>query len=299
MRRIGLVICAVALTACGSGAGSAASAVPTDTLTPDTGAPTAETGASVIELSPTPATSCQSTDQDRYVYNPDRLKVVTACLRVTGTVAAIRSEADGDLHILLALDAPFSHLLTPANQGVELGDLVVEPVCVHSVTQADAIASCAADPDPVRSLPGLGWHIWMEGRYVFDEDHGGWAELHPLYRWARLGTGSTAKPAPTSTAHPVAALSVRFTMLTSPVRHGAYATAAVATASSASCTITVTYKSGPSKAAGLGPKTASSSGGVSWTWLVGSRTTPGSWPVTVTCLKGGRSASGTKYFQVT
>ncbi|HEY8870566.1 MAG TPA: hypothetical protein VIM30_14420 [Candidatus Limnocylindrales bacterium] len=134
-----------------------------------------------------PAT-CTPTDQDRYVYNPDRLEVRAACLRVTGTVAAIRNEADGDLHILLAIDPEFEHLLTPANQGVELGDLVVEPVCVRKVTQRDAIEACGADPDPLSApLPTVGAHVWMEGRYVFDLEHSGWAELHPLYRWGPAG----------------------------------------------------------------------------------------------------------------
>lgn len=131
--------------------------------------------------------ACQPTDQDRYVYSPDRLQVAAACIRVTGTVAAIRNEADGDLHILLKLDPAYAHLLTPANQGEELGDLVVEPVCVRSVSQVDAIATCAADPDPFPGpFPVVGERIWMEGRYVFDLDHGGWAELHPLYRWGDL-----------------------------------------------------------------------------------------------------------------
>jgi hypothetical protein len=136
---------------------------------------------------PTPrptASACRPTDQDRYVYNPARLEVLRACIRVTGTVAAIRKEADGDLHILLALDPAYRSLLRPANQGEELGDLVVEPVCVRSVTQADAIAICASDPDPLpNAFPVVGQHVWMEGRYVLDLEHGGWAELHPLYRW--------------------------------------------------------------------------------------------------------------------
>lgn len=136
---------------------------------------------------PTPApkpVACKPTDQDRYVYNPDRLAVQAACIRVTGTVEAVRKEADGDLHILVALDPVYTHLLTPANRGEELGDLVVEPVCVRSVTQVDAEGTCAADPDPLMGpFPAIGAKIWMEGRYVFDLDHGGWAELHPLYRW--------------------------------------------------------------------------------------------------------------------
>jgi hypothetical protein len=128
--------------------------------------------------------ACTPTDQDRYVYNPSRLAVQAACIRVTGTVEAIRHEADGDLHILLALYPAYAHLLRPANQGEELGDLVVEPVCVRSVSQTDAIALCRSDPDPFPGpFPFVGEAIWMEGRYVFDLEHGGWAELHPLYRW--------------------------------------------------------------------------------------------------------------------
>lgn len=127
--------------------------------------------------------ACSPTDQVRYVYNPYRLAVQASCIYITGTVAAVRHEADGDLHILLALDPAYRHLLTPANQGEELGDLVIEPVCVDAVSQADAIATCAADHDPLTTLPVVGEQVWMEGRYVFDTDHGGWAELHPLYRW--------------------------------------------------------------------------------------------------------------------
>ena len=132
------------------------------------------------------AAACRPTDQDRYVYHPARLQVLAACLRVTGTVAFIREEADGDLHIGLALDAPYEHLIVAANQGAERGDLVIEPVCELRVTQADAIATCAADRDPLRGLPRLGEHVWMEGRYVADLQHGGWRELHPLYRWGAL-----------------------------------------------------------------------------------------------------------------
>ena len=83
-----------------------------------------------------------------------------------------------------ALPARYASLLRPANSGEELGDLVVEPVCVKSVTQTDAIAICATDPDPLAPpYPALGESVWLEGRYVLDLDHGGWAELHPLFRW--------------------------------------------------------------------------------------------------------------------
>ena len=64
----------------------------------------------------TPTTACRPTDQDRYVYHPARLQVLTACVRVSGTVAFIRDEADGDLHLGLALDAPYAHLVVAANR---------------------------------------------------------------------------------------------------------------------------------------------------------------------------------------
>jgi hypothetical protein len=158
-----------------------ASATPTPppTRVPATPKPT-------FRATPKPV-ACTATDQDRYVYNPYRLDVQAACIRVTGVVAAVPKEADGDLHILLALDSKYAYLLRPANQGEELGDLVVEPVCVRAVTQLDAEAICASDPDPFPGpFPVVGEHIWMEGRYVFDLDHGGWAELHPLYRWGGI-----------------------------------------------------------------------------------------------------------------
>ena len=47
--------------------------------------------------------------------------------------------------------------------------------------------------------------------------------------------------------------------------------------------ITVTYKGGPSSAKGLEPKTADAGGRVSWSWAVGTNTTPGTWPIDVRC----------------
>ena len=162
-------------SASGSGAAAAPSATATATATAERKA-----------TSKPAAVACRATDQDRYVYHPARLEVLRSCLRVSGTVAFIRQEADGDLHMGLALDAPYRNLVVAANQGAERGDLVIEPVCELRVTQANAAATCAVDPDPLRSLPGLGEHVWMEGRYVTDVQHGGWRELHPLYRWGAL-----------------------------------------------------------------------------------------------------------------
>ena len=75
---------------------------------------------------------------------------------------------------------------------------------------------------------------------------------------------------------------VRRVALTSPVRAGAYATLTVKVSRAATCSITVNYKSGRSHASGLYPKN-SSAGRVSWRWKVGTRTTPGRWPIVVSC----------------
>jgi hypothetical protein len=106
---------------------------------------------------------------------------------------------------------------------------------------------------------------------------------------------STAAPTPRPTTPPASgALRVVITSITSPISRGSTATVNAKTTAGAACTVIVLYKSGPSSAAGLGPQNASASGAVSWSWTVGSRTTPGSWPVTVRCASGGASASATK-----
>jgi hypothetical protein len=74
--------------------------------------------------------------------------------------------------------------------------------------------------------------------------------------------------------------------VTSPAIPFTNATLTVSTAPGANCSIVVHYNSGPSRAKGLIPKLASSSGRVSWTWRVGSNTTPGRWPIIVTCENG-------------
>jgi hypothetical protein len=81
-----------------------------------------------------------------------------------------------------------------------------------------------------------------------------------------------------------AAATVRLVSVTSPIHHGSYATLSVAVSRRATCSITVYYKRGPSVAQGLYPKRGSR---ISWTWKVGTRTTPGRWPIIVNCGSAG------------
>jgi micrococcal nuclease len=95
-----------------------------------------------------------------------------------------------------------------------------------------------------------------------------------------------------------AELPISVVSLTSPVAPFTDATIQVQTSPGASCSITVLYKSGPSRAKGLAPQTADSRGRVTWIWRVGSNTTPGQWPIAVRCQKGYDSGELKTSFEV-
>ena len=97
------------------------------------------------------------------------------------------------------------------------------------------------------------------------------------------------------------ALSVRITSLPASIKHGANATLVAVTSPGATCSASVTYASGTvSSAKGLQTEpSAGSSGKVSWTWKVGTRTKPGVSNAEVTCQFGASSASTSKSFRVT
>lgn len=114
-----------------------------------------------------------------HVYHPWRLNVISPCITVSGVIDASRVERDGDVHILLHPDSQFANLTNQANVDSQSGDLVLEPVCVHQPTQPDAVASCQNFHDNI-SIPPVGSHVVVSGPYVLDEQHGGWAEIHPI-----------------------------------------------------------------------------------------------------------------------
>ncbi len=106
-------------------------------------------------------------------------------------------------------------------------------------------------------------------------------------------TAPTTVPAPmVSASTPVPATPPAVTPATSGVtftsvqgaKPGNVATVMVQTAPNASCSIGyVTPKGTQSEAAGLVTKTAGADGDVSWSWLIGGATKPGTGSVTVTC----------------
>jgi hypothetical protein len=118
----------------------------------------------------------QSLWQD--VYHPNRLQVLNACTSVTGAVDEVRQEPDGDFHIRFRLDPQFTSLLNQKNISSQQGDLVLEPICQHQVTQADAVAPCKPYSGP-HFQPQVGQRYLVWGTYVNDTEHG-WNELHPI-----------------------------------------------------------------------------------------------------------------------
>jgi len=115
----------------------------------------------------------------QHVYHPQRLHIlVNGCVTVTGTVAGVRKEPDGDYHIMLRLDPADIGYINSVNVAEQHGDLVLEPVCSNQVTQADAVAACAGYHSDVPVVQP-GQHIAVTGSFVLDAEHG-WNELHPV-----------------------------------------------------------------------------------------------------------------------
>ena len=88
---------------------------------------------------------------------------------------------------------------------------------------------------------------------------------------------------PTPTAPTPRAVTVTFTSVRSPVSRGGTGQVTVSSSADTSCSITVTYSSGPSSAQGLAPKVTDAAGAVSWSWTIGTNTTRGTWPIDVRC----------------
>ena len=151
---------------------------------------TAETPATPTTPSTAPSTECDSTIS-AHVYHPKRLIVKQECIAVTGSIVdatatqsqkqvdGTRHEPDGDTHGWLKVDSGFENLLNAGNMHDEAGNLVFEIICKFPVTQPDAKAACQGFTDHV-SLPPVGSHVRMVGRFVQDTFHGQWNEIHPV-----------------------------------------------------------------------------------------------------------------------
>jgi len=111
------------------------------------------------------------------VYKLYRLQVIEKCKQVTGPVAAVRFEEDGDYHILLKLDSGQENLLNTFNYERQNGCLVVETVCAFLVNGKNPKAECDNYVNKVY-LPSVGERVEVIGTYVVDTKHS-WTEIHP------------------------------------------------------------------------------------------------------------------------
>ncbi|HYJ90411.1 MAG TPA: hypothetical protein VEV84_03820 [Pyrinomonadaceae bacterium] len=122
-------------------------------------------------------TQCDSSLWD-HVYNHTRLEVIDACKVVTGTIDELDQNPDGDTHMLLKLDAGSEDLLLKKNKTKKNGDLVIEVVCAHPVTDKKAADACKGYTNKI-VIPNVGDHVKVTGSYVNDS-HNDWAEIHPV-----------------------------------------------------------------------------------------------------------------------
>lgn len=134
------------------------------------------------------AAGCRAGNPLANVYHEDRLKVRNRCLMVTGTVAYVEHEEDGDIHVDLNLAPTEAHLLNAVNRTYQNGQLVTEivpadePGCTPGKPPRPAFGSynygicTGADI----TAPPAGARVTVTGPYVLDAIHG-WMEIHPVW----------------------------------------------------------------------------------------------------------------------
>jgi hypothetical protein len=251
----------VGLTAC-----STSSTAVVDPITPSV----------IPSFSVFPAPVCPG-DPHAHVYSPDRLELLAACVRVIGTIDLVQPQPDGDYHVRLHLDAGQTCAGRPCldqdNLGQQDGDLLLEPVCEHEVTRADAIAACDGYHNGL-VVPAVGKRVAATGPFVFDEIHG-WNEIHPL-------EAITILPA------------------TVIITASSYGHLAATTSPGASCQAQAKLPSAQiSTAAALQlTVTAGLDGIAAWTYRTSDGTTKGTGTHTVTCTVNGATASASAPFTV-
>lgn len=150
-------------------------------------------------------------------------------------------------------------------------------------------------PETIAALNAIGAKIYgtdVNGTVVFTTDGS-------TYQVAATKGGARSEQVAATAAPATGPLTLSIASVTSPVKTGAIATLSATTSPGANCSITVYYKSGPSKASGLSPKVADASGNVSWSWKVGTSTTPGTWRIVVKCSLGSTNMTQETTFTVT
>jgi hypothetical protein len=204
----------------GNGAGSATTTQPGSISSASSQPVQATPTTQVPSPASTAGSGCRGGDPLANVYHPDRLQVRNPCLTITGTVAYVAHEPDGDIHMALTLPSSESNLLDQANYSDQYGQLVTE------IVPADQPGCTPGQPPPLPSsaytsssynyglctgadlsAPVVGTNVSVTGPYVADNDHG-WMEIHPVWAVTVLGqapSGSQTTSPPATSPPPTQA----------------------------------------------------------------------------------------------
>ena len=128
------------------------------------------------------AGGCRSGNPLADVYAPSRLKVLSRCRTVSGTIVYSEGEADGDVHIYMKVDPQYASMLNDKNRRDHRNTLVLEivpadqPRCTkgQKVKGGTCTGAHVATPKSAR-------HVTVTGPYVYDTNHG-WNEIHPVWQ---------------------------------------------------------------------------------------------------------------------
>jgi chitodextrinase len=134
----------------------------------------ASTSACPVAAPPPTASSCPSNPLQG-VQRPGQLTVLDGsnpCRTVTGRVASHHVEHDGDCHVNVTVDAPYTGLLNGVNHSAAGGALIAEVIPSHPL-----------------GIPSTGSQVSVFGTWV--NDHAtGWNELHAVWSMQVLSGGS-------------------------------------------------------------------------------------------------------------
>ena len=175
--------------------------------------------------------------------------------------------------------------------------LVQPEVAVYSAGKGNSYGH--PNPDTLARLSDAGAQVFgtdVNGTIIFEIDETGYS-----IQTTKEGLAvpiADPNTIPDSQADLQEEISISVVSLNSPISAGNNAKLTIQTVPGAVCSITVYYKSGPSSAAGLGSQTADASGQATWSWKVGSRTTPGMWEIVVQSNLNNKSASISIPFEV-
>jgi len=128
------------------------------------------------------ANGCRGGNPMANVYAPSRLKVLSNCRTVSGTVVSSETENDGDEHLSLRVDRQYASMLNGGNHRHHGNTLVLEivpadqPKCTKGQTVKGGTCTGARIATPKSPR-----HVTVTGPYVYDTNHG-WNEIHPVWQ---------------------------------------------------------------------------------------------------------------------